>query len=118
MMDSARVRTVGSSSTTRTVFGLACFDVIRITLVGLQKRQTWGKSEVPTLAVILQFRFHLLRLCSRNSDSGSSDRLKIVAVCYRDQADRPHRLAREQTHHETKALLTRIVSWAILFVTT
>lgn len=27
---------------------------------------------------------------------------------YRDQADRARRLAREQTHHETKALLERV----------
>lgn len=30
------------------------------------------------------------------------------ASYYRDQADRARRLAREQTHHETKALLLRV----------
>lgn len=30
------------------------------------------------------------------------------ASYYREQADRARRLAREQTHHETKALLQRV----------
>src|SRR6266404_9637778 len=75
MMDSARARTVGSSSTSRTVVGVAFSDFIRPSPLAL-KRQAWGKSEVPTLAVILQFRFHLLHLCSKLR-CGSSDRLQI-----------------------------------------
>ena len=116
-MDSARARTVGSSSTTRTVVGLAFSDVIRPSPLAL-KRQPWGKSEVPTLAVILQFRFHLLRLCSKNSDAEAATDYKLAvrayrgvshnmhrAACFRHQADRVRRSARAHTQHETKALL-------------
>src|ERR1700724_3127597 len=45
MIDSARVRTVGSSSTTRTVVGLACFDVIRTTPVGFKSGNRGAKAK-------------------------------------------------------------------------
>ena len=45
MIDSARVRTVGSSSTTRTVVGLARFDVIRITPVGFKSGKHGAKAK-------------------------------------------------------------------------
>src|SRR6266404_7981882 len=82
MMDSARARTVGSSSTTRTVVGLAFSDFIRPTPLAFE-RQPWGKSEVPTLAVILQFRFHLLHLCSKNSDAEAATDYKLAVRAYR-----------------------------------
>jgi len=49
----------------------------------LCKRQPWGKSEVPTLAVILQFRFHLLHLCSKNSDAEVAMDYKLAGCAYR-----------------------------------
>src|SRR6516225_10494803 len=72
MTDSARARTVGSSSTTRTFVDSAFFGVIRFTR--WPKHGNLGaKSEVPTLTVILQLRLHLWHFCSGNLDPGTSD---------------------------------------------
>lgn len=62
-----------------------------------------------------------MQLCSGNSDLEAATDYKLWpfaliwrfrsmhrASYYRDQADRARRLAREQTHHETKALLQRV----------
>src|SRR5262245_20192431 len=79
MMDSARTRTVGSSSTTGSVAGLAFLDFIRATPLA-PKRQPWGKSKVPTLAVILQLRLQLWHLCSGNSDLRKPERRTCPTV--------------------------------------
>jgi len=92
---------------------LACFGFIRPTL-GFSKRQPWGKCEVPTLAVILQFRFHLLHLCIDYKlwpfapIRGVSCNIHRASY-YRDQADHARRLARAHIQDETKAPLRIVV---------
>jgi hypothetical protein len=41
--------------------------------MALKTAKLWEKSKVPILAVISKFRFHLLHLCSRNSDPEAAE---------------------------------------------
>src|SRR6266404_4812992 len=117
MMDSARARTVGSSSTTRTVVGLAFSDFIRPTPLAL-KTVTMGQKRSSNPRSYFAISISPVAIMQQKLRRESSDRLQIGrsrpswrshnmhrAACFRHQADRVRRSARAHTQHETKALL-------------
>src|SRR6516165_8232742 len=106
MMDSARARTVGSSSTTRTVVGLAFSDFIRPTPLAL-KTATMGQKRSSNPRSYFTISISPVALMQQKLRRGSSDRLQIGrsrlswhfrsmhgASYYRHEADLLRRLAR------------------------
>src|SRR5712671_424295 len=79
MMDSARARTVGSSSTTRTVVGLAFSDFIRPTPMAL-KTATMGQKRSSNSRSYFTISISPVALMQQKLRHGSSDRLQIGRV--------------------------------------
>jgi len=69
MMDSARARTVGSSSTTRTVVGLAFSDFIRPTPMALKTPTMGAKAKFQRSQLFYNFDFICCTYAAKNSDA-------------------------------------------------
>src|SRR5712671_3032523 len=98
MMDSARARTVGSSSTTRTVVGLAFSDFIRPTPLAL-KTATMGQKRSSNPRSYFTISISPVALMQQKLRRESSDRLQIGR--YLDWASRaPQPLPNNFVHAE------------------
>src|ERR1700720_4376485 len=106
MIDSARARTVGSSSTTRAVVGLARFGFIRPTPLAFENGNHGAKAKFRLSQLFYNFDFNCCTYAAETQipEAATDYKLwpfppirgvfrRITAPHYRDQADRACRLS-------------------------